>query len=96
MKGAGRRARDRPLEGRRGPLEQANPPPATCATSSTRSVQELGERVESLITDVRDRVEPVIDEVVAKAEEIAEIGTAKARTLLGHEAKAPAAKSRAA
>jgi vacuolar-type H+-ATPase subunit H len=46
-------------------------------------VQDVRERVEPVLAKISDAVEPVFEQIQAKAGEVVEVGTAKARTLLG-------------
>jgi hypothetical protein len=45
--------------------------------------QDVRERIEPLLTKISDAVEPVFEQLQTKAAEVVEVGTAKARTLLG-------------
>ncbi len=57
-------------------------------------VQDVRERVEPVIAKISDAVEPVFEQLQTKAGEVVEVGTAKARVLLGRSSApgAPAKK----
>ena len=51
-------------------------------------VHDVRDRVEPVLAKVSERIEPMFEQFKAKADEIVEIGTAKARTLLGRSSDA--------